>query len=68
MGKLEFCFIHVSFEMLVKLWSEDVKDVVGYVNLNLGREVKAGDIGIKFTMVWVAVHKMSTWSNDDGLY
>lgn len=42
--------------MLVRLRSEDVKEVVGYVNLKLSSEVKAGDrnsgiIGIKFMMV-----------------
>ena len=27
----EFCFIHVNFEMLVILWSKDVKVVVGWI-------------------------------------
>lgn len=42
--------------MLVRLQSEDVKGVVGYMTLKLRDEVKAGDtnlrvISIKFTMV-----------------
>lgn len=42
--------------MLVKLLNEDVKKMVGSMNLKLRREVKAGDrnsrvIGIKFIMV-----------------
>lgn len=59
--------------MLVRLQSEDVKEVVVYASLRLSSEVKAGDrnseiIGIKFMMVRKAAHRIFTWSSDDGLY
>lgn len=55
-GDEEFYFIHFSFGMQARLQSEDVKEVVAYINLKLSGEVKAGGsnsevIGIKFMMV-----------------
>lgn len=49
--------------MLVRLLSKDVKEVVGYMNLEFSDKVKAKDInsgviGFKFTMLRIAAHNV----------
>lgn len=44
----EFCFRRVKFEMLLRLTSEGVEQAVGYMRLQLMREVRDINIGRLF--------------------
>lgn len=63
--------ICVSFEILVRLWSEDAKEadtwVWSLVRWSQSWRSNLRVSGTQFMMVWLAAHKVFTWSSDDGL-